>query len=335
MPPIWAAPVIGGAHPGGFAGCGAPGWPGPGSPMSGSRAPASSLSAAARARCSGSAFACDSIATPACCSTWARDSVAVSEAKSASMIRLRAADWFSVATCRVEITFSKRFWAAPNDERAVLTCEIAKSIARSRPARRYRRCRPSRRRSRAGGGRPAGAHRRDVDAGAGTADATAPSLVPGGGVAPVMFTPLIETWSSVVALAPIWKSNDVVVVSTAWPLKRVVSAVRVISSCSWLNSFCSASRSLWLLVALVDCTASSRMRCSMSPILPSDPLGRLGQRDRIVGVALGNVHAAHLGVHAFGDRQTRRIVLGAVDAQAGGQTLDRLRQHVLRRERFR
>ena len=40
----------------------------------------------------GAAFACASIAVPACCMIWARVMAAVSCAKSASMIRLRAAD---------------------------------------------------------------------------------------------------------------------------------------------------------------------------------------------------------------------------------------------------
>ena len=56
----------------------------------------------------------------------------------------------------------------------------------------------------------------------------------------------------------------------------------------------------------------------------------LGQRDGVVGVADGDVHAAHLGVHALGDGQAGGIVLGTVDAQAGGQALDRLREHALR-----
>src|SRR5690606_13817585 len=61
----------------------------------------------------GMALACESIATPACCRTWARVIAAVSAAKSASMMRLRAAVWLSTATCRFEMTDSKRFWAAP------------------------------------------------------------------------------------------------------------------------------------------------------------------------------------------------------------------------------
>ena len=46
---------------------------------------------------------------PACCSTCARVSEAVSEAKSASWMRERAADMLSEEVCRLEITDSKRF----------------------------------------------------------------------------------------------------------------------------------------------------------------------------------------------------------------------------------
>ena len=46
-------------------------------------------------------LACDNIAEPACWSTWARVRFAVSDAKSASMMRLRAADWLSTEICRV------------------------------------------------------------------------------------------------------------------------------------------------------------------------------------------------------------------------------------------
>src|SRR5690606_14391721 len=50
--------------------------------------------------------------------------------------------------------------------------------------------------------------------------------------------------------------------------------------------------------------------------------GGLRQRDAVVGVAGGDVHAADLGGHALGDGQAGGVVLGAVDAQAGGQALD-------------
>jgi hypothetical protein len=41
----------------------------------------------------------------------------------------------------------------------------------------------------------------------------------------------------------------------------------------------------------------------------------LRQRDAVIGIAHGHVHAPHLGVHAFGNRQAGGVVLGTVDAQ--------------------
>src|SRR5690606_6252075 len=49
--------------------------------------------------------------------------------------------------------------------------------------------------------------------------------------------------------------------------------------------------------------------------------GGLRQRDAVVGVAGGLVHAADLGGHALRDGQAGGVVLRAVDAQAGGQAL--------------
>ncbi|MNR13809.1 hypothetical protein D3C85_1302380 [compost metagenome] len=46
----------------------------------------------------------------------------------------------------------------------------------------------------------------------------------------------------------------------------------------------------------------------------------LGNGDAVVGVAVALIQAVDLGGQTVGDLQTRRIVLGAVDAQAGGQT---------------
>ena len=74
------------------------------------------------------------------------------------------------------------------------------------------------------------------------------------------------------ALAPTWNTAPLKLPSsTLRPLKLVVLATRSTSSRSCLSSDCSASRSLLLLVALADCTDSSRMRCNMSPTLPSAP----------------------------------------------------------------
>src|SRR5690606_29093831 len=54
--------------------------------------------------------------------------------------------------------------------------------------------------------------------------------------------------------------------------------------------------------------------------------GSLRQRNAVVGIAGCLFHAADLGGHALRDGQAGGVVPGAVDAQAGGQTLDRGRQ---------
>src|SRR5690606_20556989 len=54
-----------------------------------------------------------SIAVPACCRIWLRESCADSLAKSASWIRLRAADRFSTEVDRLATTEVKRFCTAP------------------------------------------------------------------------------------------------------------------------------------------------------------------------------------------------------------------------------
>src|SRR5207237_1379430 len=72
--------------------------------------------------------ACATIAVAACCSTWARDRFAVSEAKSASWMRLREADRFSLLVCRLLIVDENRFWIAPRSARPLFTCDRAESI---------------------------------------------------------------------------------------------------------------------------------------------------------------------------------------------------------------
>ncbi|MNZ62123.1 hypothetical protein D3C78_802370 [compost metagenome] len=54
----------------------------------------------------------------------------------------------------------------------------------------------------------------------------------------------------------------------------------------------------------------------------------LRQGDTVVGVAYRHVQAADLAGHTVGDLQAGSIVLGAVDAVAGGQTLQRSAQRV-------
>ena len=54
--------------------------------------------------------------------------LAVSDATSASMRRLGAADWFSTPDCRFEITESKRLCVAPKVARVSLTVSSALSM---------------------------------------------------------------------------------------------------------------------------------------------------------------------------------------------------------------
>ena len=68
-----------------------------------------------------------------------------------------------------------------------------------------------------------------------------------------------------------WKVCGAVEARTAKPLKRVFWMVREVSAASCWNSASRFARSSSLFVPLADWTASSRMRCSISPILPSAP----------------------------------------------------------------
>ena len=73
-------------------------------------------------------------------------------------------------------------------------------------------------------------------------------------------------------LAPTWNPCvPALVARMDRPLNFVVVSVRSISSASAWNSWSRLARSLVPLVELADCTASSRMRCSMSPTLPIAP----------------------------------------------------------------
>ena len=58
-----------------------------------------------------------------------------------------------------------------------------------------------------------------------------------------------------------WAEN--VPFKTWVPLYRVFAETREISSCSWLSSLFAKARSVADTVALADCTASSRILCSM------------------------------------------------------------------------
>ncbi len=68
------------------------------------------------------------------------------------------------------------------------------------------------------------------------------------------------------ALAPTWKVAEPKEPSSSfWPLNSVVPAMRSSSDSSWPTSAWMALRSPAELVALADCTDSSRTRCRMFP----------------------------------------------------------------------
>ena len=171
---------------------------------------------------------------------------AVSDAKSASMMRLRAADWFSTELCRFEMIESKRLSEAPKVARTSLTSSMALSmLSITVPM----------------------ALASAVWSMTAEEPVTAVILL-----SLVMSVVVIETVSLLVVLAPTWKSILVASEpSIALPLKVVPPSTRVISCCSCENSLFSESLSDVLLVELRACTASSLMRCSESPTCASAP----------------------------------------------------------------
>ena len=88
---------------------------------------------------------------------------------------------------------------------------------------------------------------------------------------PARFSVLIVIWSVVAALAPTWKVRAAAVANSLVPLKAAPARLRLISSARAWYSASRFWRSESLLVALADCTASSRMRWPMSLILDSEP----------------------------------------------------------------
>ena len=75
-----------------------------------------------------------------------------------------------------------------------------------------------------------------------------------------------------VALAPTWKLAVVSVpLSRLTPLNLALLATRPISATNWVDSAFRLVRSAFDSEPLAACTASSRMRCRLSPILPIAP----------------------------------------------------------------
>jgi hypothetical protein len=129
--------------------------------------------------------------------------------------------------------------------------------------------------------------------------------------------------SSVSVLAPIWKVRCSSAPRMFLPLNWCRPARAWLPSASSPNSLFSESLSLSLLVPLRGLHRQFTHALQRVAHLAQRAFGRLRHRDAVVGVAHGHVHAAHLGVHALGDRQAGGVVLGAVDAQARGQALHR------------
>ena len=96
---------------------------------------------------------------------------------------------------------------------------------------------------------------------------------------------------------------------------RSISARRCCTSAS------RAARSLLELVELADCTGQFADTLQVVGQLAQGAFSGLRQGDAVVGIAGSLRQAADLGREAFGNREAGGIVLGAVDAQAGRQTL--------------
>ena len=79
-------------------------------------------------------------------------------------------------------------------------------------------------------------------------------------VSVVIVARLIVIWSVVALLAPTWKVRAEPAANSLVPLKEVLARLRLISSARAWYSWFRLARSDSLLVALADCTASSRMR---------------------------------------------------------------------------
>ena len=168
------------------------------------------------------------------------------------MMRDLAALWFSTDTCRLAITDSKRDCDAPSVARSALTVSSAVSMLSITT----------------------------------WIAATSAVLSISARPAPVLSVPATDVMvasdvrsmvvmsmvSSAVVLAPTWNCMaPASTPSTCLPLNVVAPSTRCTSLASSPNSLSSESLSLAELVALADCTASSRMRCSASATLPSDP----------------------------------------------------------------
>jgi len=68
----------------------------------------------------------------------------------------------------------------------------------------------------------------------------------------------------------------------------------------------------------------TRWRRWRGPWSRRSPLGGLHQADPVLAVSLRHLKAAHLRLESFGNGESGRIVRGAIDAKAAGETLKAL-----------
>ena len=147
------------------------------------------------------------------------------------------------------MTASKRFCVAPNSARLELTlASIVSSLANASVAK-----------------------VKEEMPGAEAALAPMAPSAPVKSASAVIVARLIVIWSVVALLAPTWKVRAEPAANNLVPLKEVLARLRLISSARAWYSWFRLARSESLLVALADCTASSRMRCPMSLILDRAP----------------------------------------------------------------
>jgi hypothetical protein len=131
--------------------------------------------------------------------------------------------------------------------------------------------------------------------------------------------------------APTWKDCELNVPSSSFtPLKAVWPATVLICCTRCRLPAASAARSVAVLVALEAWTGQFAHPLQRVGDALQAAFSRLRQGDAVVGVARSLVETVDLRSHPGRDGEAGGVVLGAVDAQAGGQALQRGGQRSLR-----
>ena len=146
--------------------------------------------------------------------------------------------------------------------------------------------------------------------------------------APNSLTALTDSVSP--SLAPTWKVIVAVPFSRLMPLNEVCAPMSEISAQSWATSAVIAAWSAADEGAVVELDREVADALEHRLHLGERAFTGLHERDGVLGVALGLVEAADLGLQLLGDREAGGVVGGAVDPEARGEPLHRRRQLVLR-----